>query len=76
MAVLAFRMAFLIVDIAAASSTGVSRTQRPPAGSPGYPADLSVTDCAAQPITSIPLLHNDATLGTVHCLPRLHKSLE
>lgn len=40
-----------------------------PARPSGYPADLSVTDSAAQPITSIPLLHNDATLRTVHGLP-------
>lgn len=69
MTVLAFGMAFLIVDVAATSSAGVSRTPRSPAGSSGYPADLSVTDGATQPITSIPLLHNDATLGTVHSLP-------
>lgn len=69
-------MAFLIVDVAATSSTGVSRTPRPPAWTSGYPTDLSVTDSAAQPITSVPLLHDDATLGAVHCLPRLHQSLE
>lgn len=114
MAVLAFRMAFLIIHVAATSSTGVSRTlgknqnksdqiflvtfynfdiiiikiksnhlggalrknnvmrlsyPGTPARSSGYPADLSVTDSAAQPITSIPFLHNDATLGTVHSLP-------
>lgn len=34
-----------------------------------------MANCAAQPITSIPLLHNDATLGTVHCFAWLHKSL-
>lgn len=154
-AVLAFRMAFLIVDVAATSSAGVSRTlgkdqnnsyqtfnllktnhflfqttmfwlyfgfmtcclhgqkvyesdfhstdvdhqhnvahksylqiprvpwgkegsisyRRAPAGSSCYPADLSVTDSAAQPITSISLLHYDATLGTVHRLTWLHQSL-
>lgn len=74
-AVLAFRVAFLIVDVAATSSAGVSGTPRPPAGSSGYPADLSVTDSAAQPIASVPLLHDDATLRTVHRLPRLHESL-
>lgn len=67
--VLTFGMAFLIVDVAATSSTGVSRTPWTPAGPSGDPADLSVTDSAAQPITSVPLLHNDAALGTVHCLP-------
>lgn len=48
---------------------------RAPARSSGNPADLSVTDGAAEPVTSIPLLHNDATLGAVHGLARLHKSL-
>lgn len=68
MAVLTFRMTFLIVDVAATSPAGVSRTPRPPARPSGHPADLRVTDGAAQPITSIPLLHDDATLRTVHGL--------
>lgn len=50
--------------------------RRSPAGSSRYPADLNVTDSAAQPIASISLLHNDATLGTVHGLTWLHKSLK
>lgn len=55
---------------------GLFSHPRPPARSSGYPTDLSVTDSAAQPITSISLLYDDATLRTVHCLAGLHKSLE
>lgn len=75
-AVLTFRVTFLLVDVAAASSARVSGPPRPPAAAPGHPADLSVTDSAAQPVTAVPLLHDDATLGTMHGLPRLHKSLQ
>ena len=46
-----------------------------PAWPPGHPANLSVTDSAAQPITALLLLDNDATLRTVHGLPRLHQGL-
>lgn len=48
---------------------------RPPAWSSGDPADLSVADSTAQPITALLLLHDDATLGTMHRLSRVYKSL-
>ena len=41
----------------------------------GDPADLCVTDGAAQPIAALLFLHNDAALGAVHGLSRPHQSL-
>ena len=46
-----------------------------PAWASGDPADLCVTDSAAQPITAFLLLDDDATLGTVHRLTRPDQSL-
>ncbi len=47
----------------------------PPAWSSGDPADLSVADSTAEPITALLLLHNDATLRAMHRLSRINKSL-
>lgn len=76
MAVLTLWVTFLVVDVAAAASAGVSWTPWPPARPSGDPADLTVTDSATQPITALLFLHDDAALRAVHGLPGEDQGLE
>lgn len=75
-AVLTLWVTFLLIDITATSTTGVSRSPWAPALTSGYPADLGVTNSAAQPVTSLLFLNNDSALRAVHGFPRLYQGLK
>lgn len=70
-AVLTAWMAWNPIDPAAAATTGVPWAPRAPAWTLGDPADLSVADSTADPVTAILLLHHNPALWAVHGLALL-----
>lgn len=74
-AVLTAWMAWNPIDPAAAATTGVPWAPRAPAWTLGDPADLSVADSTADPVTAILLLHHNPALWAVHGLALLQHHL-
>lgn len=70
-AVLTAWMAWNPIDPAAAATTGVPWAPRAPAWTLGDPADLSVADSTADPVTAVLLLHHNPALWAVHGLALL-----